>query len=131
LDVVSLLPAASANQAGSVLDTGTAQSSCTLQVTVSGTPAFSVQLQGSADGSAWFSAGAAVTAASSASLSPSPAARYFRAAVSGFTGPGSVTVLLGYSAAAGYTGGSPGAGSYDPAGAATASSAYFLRVFAT
>lgn len=100
MEIVSLLPGASGNQTGNMLDTGLPQSSCTLQVTVSGgsggSPSFSVQLQGSADGITWVSVGSAVTTASTAALFPSPAARCFRAILSGFTGPGKVTVKLGY-----------------------------------
>lgn len=103
MDLLTLLAAASQNQASGIFDAGTPQSSCSLQVTVSGSPSFSVQLQGSADALAWASAGSPLTSAATSSLTPSPAARYFRAVLSGFAGLGSVTALLGFTAGAGFT----------------------------
>lgn len=110
MDLLTLLAAASQNQASGIFDAGTPQSSCSLQVTASGSPSFSVQLQGSADALAWASVGSPLTSAATSSLTPSPAARYFRAVLSGFAGPGSVTALLGFTAGTGYTEASGGGG---------------------
>jgi hypothetical protein len=113
MDLLTLLTAASQNQASGAFDAGTPQSSCSLQVTAAGSPSFSVQLQGSADAIAWAGIGSALTSAATSSLTPSPSARYLRAVLSGFTGPGSVTALLGFTAGTGFTepdgGGSGGA----------------------
>jgi hypothetical protein len=103
VDSLTLLAAASANQASGVFDAGTAQASCSLQVAALGSPSFSVQLQGSADASTWADLGSPLTTATTSSLTPSPPARYFRAVLSGFTGPGAVTALLGFTAGSGYT----------------------------
>lgn len=103
MDLLTLIAAASQNQASGTFDAGTPQSSCSLQVTATGSPSFSVQLQGSADAVTWASVGSALTSAATSSLSPSPAARYFRAVLSGFSGPGSVTALLGFTAGTGFT----------------------------
>jgi hypothetical protein len=120
MDVLTLLAAASQNQASGTFDAGTPQSSCSLQVTVAGSPSFSVQLQGSADAIAWAAVGSPLTSAATSSLTPSPAARYFRAVLSGFTGPGSITALLGFTAGTGFT--EPGGGSSGAAVAITAQS---------
>lgn len=101
----SLLSGASANQVSATVDAGVTQASCSLIVATSGSPSFSVQLQGSADGTTWANAGSAATAAGTTSTSPS--ARYLRAVLSGYTGPGSVTVKLGFTPPSGYSG--PGA----------------------
>lgn len=111
MEVLTLLAAASSSQASGTIDAGTAQSSCSLTVTVSGSPAFSVQLQGSSDAVTWVSAGSAATTAGTTSISPSPAARYFRAVLSGFTGPGSVTAKLGLTGGTGFTGAPAASGS--------------------
>lgn len=103
MDVLTLLAAASQNQVSGTFDAGTPQASCSLQVTATGSPSFSVQLQGSADAITWAGVGSALTSAATSSLTPSPAARYFRAVLAGFAGPGSVTALLGFTAGAGYT----------------------------
>jgi hypothetical protein len=104
VETFPLLVSASASQAGGIFDAGTAQSSCSLTVTASGSPAFSVQLQGSADSVTWAAAGSPVTSAGTTALTPSPAARYFRAVLSGFTGPGAVTASVGLAAGTGFTG---------------------------
>jgi hypothetical protein len=104
VEFVPLLTSVSASQAGGSFDAGTPQSSCSLRVTAAGSPSFSVQLQGSADGSTWASVGSPLTTATSASLTPSPAARYFRAVLSGFGGPGAVTAALGLTPGSGFTG---------------------------
>jgi len=103
VDSLTLLAAASANQASGVFDAGTPQAACELQVTALGSPSFSAQLQGSADASTWTALGSPLTAAGTSSLTPSPPARYFRAVLSGFAGPGAVTALLGFTAGSGYT----------------------------
>jgi len=103
MDSLTLLAAASASQASGVFDAGTAQASCSLQAIAAGSPSFSLQLQGSADAVTWASVGSPLTSAATSSLTPSPAARYFRAVLSGFAGPGAVTALLGFTAGAGYT----------------------------
>lgn len=103
MDLLTLLAAASQNQVSGTFDAGTAQSACSLQVTAAGSPSFSVQLQGSSDAATWAGVGSALTTAATSSLSPSPAARYFRAVLSGFAGPGSVTALLGFTAGSGFT----------------------------
>lgn len=101
----SLLSGASANQVSATVDAGVTQASCSLIVATSGSPSFSVQMQGSADGTTWANAGSAATTAGTTSASPS--ARYLRAVLSGYTGPGSVTVKLGFTPPSGYSG--PGA----------------------
>lgn len=102
MELLTLLAGASANQPSAVFDAGTPQASCSLTTAVSGSPSFSVQLQGSADTVTWASIGSAVTTAGTSSLTPSPAARYFRAILSGYSGPGSVTARLGINIASSF-----------------------------
>jgi hypothetical protein len=120
VDLLTLLAAVSQNQASGIFDAGTAQSSCSLQAIAVGSPSFSLQLQGSADAVTWASVGSPLTSAATSSLTPSPAARYFRAVLSGFAGPGAVTALLGFTAGPGFT--DPDAGASGAALALTAQS---------
>lgn len=117
MTTVSLLSGASSSQVGSTFDAGIPQTSVSLATAVKGSPSFSVQLQSSADGITWTAAGSAVASAGTSALTVS--ARYFRADLTWTSGPGSVTVQLGYTPAGGYS----GAGSYDPAGAAASAAA--------
>lgn len=104
-DIVTILVAATANVTGPAFDAGDLKSGLTLEtITTGSVSAFSVQLQGSMDGASWVALGSPQTTATTAGVSTSTLARYFRAVLSGFTGTGTVTVKLGFTAGAGYTG---------------------------
>lgn len=104
-DIVTILVAATANVTGPAFDAGDLKSGLTLQTATTGSvSAFSVQLQGSLDAASWVALGSPQTTATTAGVSTSTLARYFRAVLSGFTGTGTVTVKLGFTAGAGYTG---------------------------
>jgi hypothetical protein len=101
-DIVTILRSASANGTGFTLDAGDLKGTESLEVYTTGTvSAFSVQLQGSLDGTNWAAIGAAVTAAGTAPVTGAPLARWFRAVLSGYSGTGTVTAVLGYSAEGG------------------------------
>jgi hypothetical protein len=107
-DIVTILRGASANGTGFTLDAGDLKGTESLEVFTAGTvSAFSVQLQGSLDGTNWTAIGAAVTTAGTTAVAGAPLARWFRAVLSGFSGTGTVTVVLGYSA--GFTAAAGGA----------------------
>lgn len=94
-DVVTLIAAASSNGTGATVDFGDIRDEAAVEVQTTGTvSAFSVQLQGSLDGTAWASVGSAVTAATADTPLTSVLARYFRAVLSGYAGTGTVTVKL-------------------------------------
>ncbi len=110
---LTLLNAVSANVTGSSFDAGDLKDELTLEVIIGGTvSAYSVQLQGSIDGTNWVSigipetsAGAPGTAVGPVTASTGPFAvssgvlmRYFRAALAGYTGTGTVTAELAFGA---------------------------------
>lgn len=101
-DIVTILRAASANGPGFTLDAGDLKGTESLEVWTAGTvSAFSVQLQGSLDGTNWADIGGALTAAGTTAVTGAPLARWFRAVLSGYSGTGTVTAVLGYSAEGG------------------------------
>jgi hypothetical protein len=108
-DIVTILPAASANGTGFTLDAGDLKGAETLEAFTTGTvSAFSVQLQGSLDGVNWVAVGAPLTTATTADVSSGLLARWFRAVLSGYSGTGTVTARLGFAAGGGSGGGSGG-----------------------
>jgi hypothetical protein len=97
-DTVTLLHAVSANGTGPAINTGRVEDELTIEVTTSGTvAAFSIQLQGSIDGTNWASIGSAVTA-TTAGTNVSTGALYkqFQAVMSGYSGTGTVSCFLAY-----------------------------------
>jgi len=101
----SLLAAVSGNQSSGVFDIGDLKTAYSLRVSATAA-AFSVRLTGSADGVTWTTLGSAVTTSATETFSPGTAARYFRAVLSGYEGPGTVTALLQVTPDSGFTGGS-------------------------
>jgi hypothetical protein len=96
-DIVTVLPAASANGTGPVLDAGDLKSAVAIEVEITGTvSAFSVQLSGSLDDVNWFTIGSAVTSVTAGTLESAVLARYFKAALSGYTGTGTVTAKVAF-----------------------------------
>ena len=92
-----LLNAVSANGTGPVTDIGEGDVTdrVSVQVIIAGTvSAFSVQVQGSLDGTNFANIGSAISAAGLSALSSPPPCRYFRAVLSGYTGTGTVTALM-------------------------------------
>ena len=112
-DVITLLPAVSANGTGTAFEADDVRDEITMEVIIAGTvSAFSVQLQGSIDGTDWFSMGIPVTSAGAAgadigpvtqstgvlALSSGVLAQYFRAALASYSGTGTVTAELAFGA---------------------------------
>lgn len=93
-----LLQAANANVTGATVDSHTISDDMALEVVTAGTvTAFSVQLQGSEDGTNWMSIGTASTVVGTTGFtgtSQPPPFRYFRAVLSGFTGTGTLSATL-------------------------------------
>ena len=100
--VVTLLNAVSASGTGPAVDLGTAYGTFTVEVETSGTvSAFSVQVQGSADGTHWENVGSAVTVVTAGTaIGTGVLFQYAQAVLSGYTGTGTVTVNLAYAGAA-------------------------------
>ena len=90
------LKAVSANTTGAFLDFTDFHEDWTLVVEIAGTvSAFSVQFQGSLDGTDTFSLGTAITAAGDQSVTGKPC-RFVRAVLSGYTGTGTVTAKVAH-----------------------------------
>src|SRR5580692_7401829 len=114
--VANLLNAVSANTTGPVAGLGTPYGNLTATVTTTGTvSALSVQIYGSNDSQNWAAIGSAITAATAGtSIGSGVLFQYFYAALSGYSGTGTVSVELAYSLEAAETGGGGG----PPTGAA-------------
>jgi len=112
----TLLSAVSTNGAGTAYNTTALQDELSLAVSVSGTvTAFSVQLQGSIDGTNYENVGEAVLAPTAGvNVSSGVQYQYFQAVLAGYAGTGTVTCTLAYNLRAG----SGGGGSGPPTGAA-------------
>jgi hypothetical protein len=97
--VVTLLNAVSANTTGPVAGLGTPYGNLTATVTTTGTvSALSVQIYGSNDSQNWAAIGSAITAATAGtSIGSGVLFQYFYAALSGYSGTGTVTAELAYS----------------------------------
>lgn len=96
--VLTLLNAVSANGTGPVADLGGGDISddVSIDVFTAGTvTTFSVQVQGSVDGTNWTPLGSAIVAAGLTKPANIPACQQFRAILSSYTGTGTVTVELG------------------------------------
>lgn len=109
-----LLNAVSANTTGPVAGLGTPYGNLTVSVSTAGTvSALSVQVMGSLDSFSYEAIGAAITAPTAGtSIGTGVLFSYFQATLSGYSGTGTVTCELAYSAS-----GSSGSGSVDGGGA--------------
>lgn len=95
-DTVTLLAAVSSDQTGPAIDAGAVRDDLTLEVVTAGTvSAFSVQLQASLDKGHWVNVGSPVTTVTAAA-SNGVLMRYFRAALSSYSGTGTVTAELSF-----------------------------------
>lgn len=114
-DILTILSAATANVTGAGFDAGDLKDGAALEVATAGTvSAFSVQLQGSLDGTNWFSIGSPLTTATTSGESAGFLARWFRAVLSGFSGTGTVTARIGFEAGAGGSSAAPAQQAYQP-----------------
>jgi hypothetical protein len=108
-DVLTLLAAVSSNQTGTAFEASDLRDELTMEVVISGTvSAYSVQLQGSMDGTNWISVGVPQTSSGAAGTAIGPVTqstglvaissgylvRYLRAVLSGYTGTGTVTAKV-------------------------------------
>lgn len=96
---LTLLNAVTANQTGPAvsIDQGDISDDVSIDVSTTGSiTAFSVQVQGSIDGgTTWGNIGSAITTVGLTRPASPPAATMFRAVLSGLTGSGTLTCLLG------------------------------------
>jgi hypothetical protein len=91
-----LLNGVTANGTGPIVDLGEGEVTDTVavQAIIVGTvTAFSIQLQGSEDGSTFANVGTAITT-TGITRPTIPPCRYFQAVLTGYTGTGTVTALL-------------------------------------
>ena len=97
-DIVTLLNAVSANGTSAVEDAGDVKDEVAVYVETAGTvSAFSVQFSGSLDGVNFLNVGSAITSATAGTaVTGLPLLRYFRAALTGYTGTGTVTAKIAF-----------------------------------
>jgi len=97
-DIVTLLSAVSANTTSAVADAGDVKDEVSIFVETAGVvSAFSIQFSASLDGVNFFPAGSAVTAVTAGTaVTGLPLARYFKAALTGYTGTGTVTAEIAF-----------------------------------
>jgi hypothetical protein len=95
----TLLSAVSSNGTGTPFNTTALQNTLTLAVSVSGTvTAFSVQLQGSIDGTTYENIGGSVLSPTAGTnVSTGVQMQYFQAVLAGYAGTGTITCVLAYS----------------------------------
>lgn len=94
--VVTLLSAVSATGTGAAFDLDGIRDEFTLVIQTTGSPTFSLTLQGSVDGTNWFTLGSAVTSAAAATVITSQLAAYVRADLTALS-TGTLTAELGFS----------------------------------
>jgi hypothetical protein len=112
-DVITLLAAVSANVTGPASEPGDLKDEVTMDVVIAGTvSAYSVQLEGSLDGTDWFSMGIPLTSSGAAGTAIGPVtqstgqlavsagvlSRYYRAVLASYSGTGTVTAYLAFGA---------------------------------
>jgi hypothetical protein len=114
MPIAKLLNAVSANTTGPAVGLGTPYGNFTVSVSTAGTvSALSVQLLGSLDSFNWESIGSAITAPTAGtSVGSGVLFGYLQATLSGYSGSGTVTCELAYSAS-----GNSASGSVDGGGA--------------
>jgi hypothetical protein len=103
MPIAKLLNAVSANTTGPAVGLGTPYGNFTVGVSTTGTvSALSVQLLGSLDSFSWEPIGAAITAPTAGeSIGSGVLFGYVQATLSGYSGSGTVTCELAYSASGG------------------------------
>lgn len=93
---LQLLTAAAGTGLSTSYDLGSVANEFSLLVETTGSPTFSVQFQGSLDGTNWLSIGSAVTAVQAGSATPAAImARYLRANLTALSG-GTLTAGIAY-----------------------------------